>query len=151
MTIGRLCTREVVLADPDESVLEAARRMRDADVGTLVVVDAERCPVGILTDRDVALRAVAEALDPAHTPVASVMSVPVTRVSEATPIEDALARMAGAAVRRLVVVDEGGRLAGLVALDDVLDLLVDEVGSIGRLLRSAGRGGSATRRAREGG
>ena len=60
MSAGRVCVREVLVATPEESVREAARRMQKADVGSLVVLDPDRRPVGILTDRDVALRCVAE-------------------------------------------------------------------------------------------
>ena len=58
--IGRICTRSVHIAAPGESIFEAARRMREADVGTLVVVNDDGAPVGMLSDRDIALRCVAE-------------------------------------------------------------------------------------------
>jgi CBS domain-containing protein len=117
--------------------------MRERDVGTLVVTEEKQRPVGILTDRDVTLRCVAEGLDPAATPVSLVMSAPVARVHEATPIEEALRRMAAVPARRLVVTDDGDRLVGVLALDDVLELLIEEAEAIGRLLR--GRGRPATR------
>jgi len=126
--------REVRVASPDESVREAARRMQKADVGTLVVVDGERRPLGVLTDRDVALRCVAEGRDPERTPVAALMTAPATCVRESTPIEDALARMVAIRARRLAVTDDAGRLVGILALDDVVELLAEEAGQIGRLL-----------------
>ena len=104
MSGGRICVRTVSVASPDEPVREAARRMREADVGTLVVVDGKRNPMGILTDRDVTLRCVAEGRDPDTTSVADVMTTPVLCVSESSPIEEALGRMAGIAGRRLAVV-----------------------------------------------
>jgi CBS domain-containing protein len=91
----------------------------------------------VLTDRDIALRCVAEGRDPETTAVAALMSAPALCVHESTPIESALARMAGAPARRLVVVDDAGQLVGILALDDVLELLAEEAASIGRLL--AGR------------
>jgi CBS domain-containing protein len=66
------------------------------------------------------------------------MSAPATCVHEATPIETALARMAGVRARRLVVVDDDGRLVGILALDDILELLAEELTSIGKLLRQRG-------------
>jgi CBS domain-containing protein len=134
MSAGRICVRKVNLASPDESVREAARRMREAEVGTLIVVDEKRSPVGIVTDRDVALGCVAEGRDPDSTKVAAVMTAPVVCVYESTPIEEALGRMAGIAARRLGVTDDDGRLVGILALDDVLELLVEEAETIGRLL-----------------
>lgn len=136
MSTGRLCTRSVVVASPQESVRVAARRMREADVGTLVVLDAKDHPMGMLTDRDVTLRCVAQGRDPDETAISEVMTTPAVCVSEATPIEDALARMAGSVARRLAVTADDGRLVGVLALDDVLELLAEEARSIGRLLRA---------------
>ena len=135
MTAGRICVRSVHVVHPDESVRVAARRMREADVGTLVVVDDERNPIGVVTDRDVALRCVAEEQDPDATPVSAIMTAPVLCVSESTPIEEALRRMAGIAARRLGVTDSEGHLTGILALDDVVELLVEEAETIGRLLQ----------------
>lgn len=135
MTAGRICVRVVQIAEPDESVRMAARRMRDADVGALIVVDDERNPLGVVTDRDVALRCVAEDRDPDDTPVSAVMTAPMLCVSESTPIEEALRRMTGIAARRLGVTDSEGHLAGILALDDVVELLVEEAETIGRMLQ----------------
>ena len=135
MSAGRICVRTVHVALPEESVREAARRMREADVGTLIVVDDKRNPVGVVTDRDVTLRCVAEDRDPDATQVAAVMTAPVLCVSESTPIEEALRRMAGIAARRLAVTDDSGHLAGILSLDDVMELLVEEADAIGRLLQ----------------
>jgi CBS domain-containing protein len=113
--------------------------MADAGVGTVVVLREDGRPAGILTDRDIAVRCVAQRLDPDATDVGSVMSVPVTCVHESTPIETALARMAGVHARRLVVVDDEERLVGILALDDVLELLAEELTSIGKLIRKRPR------------
>jgi CBS domain-containing protein len=134
MSAGALCVRSVHVASPGESVLEAAQRMREAGVGTLVVLDDKRRPVGMLTDRDVAVRVVAERRDPGATKVAEAMTSPVQAVHESTPIEDAVARMEGAAIRRVAVTDADGRLVGILALDDVLELIAEEVTRIGRLV-----------------
>jgi len=135
MSVGRICTRSVSIGAADESVAVGARRMGEHGVGTLVILDDRQHPVGMLTDRDVVLRVVAKGLDAASTPIADVMSRPVVAVRESTPIEDGLARMAGAPARRLVVTGDDGRLVGVLALDDVLDLLAEEAQAIGRLLR----------------
>jgi CBS domain-containing protein len=135
MSVGRICSRVVVTARPDETVREAAMRMGRHDVGTLVVVDEEAIPAGILTDRDIALRCVGRSLDPDVTEIADVMTAPVTTASEHTAIEEAVARMAGAGTRRLVITDSSDRLVGILAVDDVLDLLVEEASDLGRILR----------------
>jgi CBS domain-containing protein len=134
MSVDRICVREVDIAERTESVLLAAQRMFDRDVGTLVVVDHGRRPVGLVTDRDIALRATATGRDPTTIRVTEIMTVDPQTVTEDTPIETALSLMRSAACRRLVVVDATGRLAGILSLDDVLGLLAEEFTTIGTLL-----------------
>lgn len=138
MSVGRICVRQVLTASPEECVREAALRMMQREVGALVVIDLERRPVGILTDRDIALRCVAEGRDPDATQIATLMSAPVARVRESSTIEGALAEMARLRVRRLPVVDDDGRLLGILAFDDVLELLAEEAETVGRLLAKRG-------------
>lgn len=137
MPVGKICSRSVVVASPDDSIVEAARRMAEHGVGTLVVRDTEGHPVGMVTDRDVTVRSVAAGLDPEATLVSDLMTAPVEMVHESTPIEDALARMSRTGVRRLPVVDEEDRIVGILALDDVLELLAEEQETVGRLLRKS--------------
>jgi CBS domain-containing protein len=87
-----------------------------------------------LTDRDIAVRCVADRLDPDNTRLVDLMSAPVQSVDEDTPIEEAVSRMARAGIRRLVVLGEAGNVAGVLSLDDILDTLIMETGAIGRLL-----------------
>ena len=136
MSAGRICSRVVVTALPDEFVRIAARRMAQHDVGTLVVVGGNgiREPIGIVTDRDIAVRCVADGLDPDTTPVSKVMTQPVRVIDENMPIEHAILRMAEAAARRLVVTGRKDELVGILSLDDVVGLLVEEMAPIGRLL-----------------
>lgn len=134
MSVGRICVRSVATATPQETLREAARRMREHAVGSLVVVDGKTRPVGVLTDRDVMLRCVAGADDADDVRVAQAMSTPVVTASEAMPIEDILSQMSASGIRRVPVVDDAGVLVGILALDDVLDLLSEEVTTIGRLL-----------------
>lgn len=136
MSVGKICTRVVHTAELHESIRTAAGRMDRNGVGTLVVVDEAKRPLGVLTDRDVAVRCVARKLDPDATPVSDVMSMPVSSVPEDTSIESALRVMAGSRTRRSVVVDRHGALVGLLALDDVLDLLAEEAEAIGTLVRA---------------
>ena len=135
MSTGSSCVRTVHFAGPGESAREAARRMLALDVGTLVVLDDERRPVGLVTDRDLMCECIANARDPDNTTVSALMAAPLVTVLAETPIEDALATMARDGVRRLVVVDADGALVGILALDDVLELLSEEMETIGRLLR----------------
>lgn len=134
MSIGRICRREVHLADREESAHAAAQRMRDRRVGTLVVCDGDGVPVGIVSDRDLCERVLAEGRDGRKTRVEEVMSSDLATVTEATPIEEVLRYMRAVGVRRMPVVDEGGALVGVVSVDDILALLAEELGRIGELV-----------------
>jgi signal-transduction protein with cAMP-binding, CBS, and nucleotidyltransferase domain len=108
--------------------------MHDRKVGALVVVNKSQEPIGIVTDRDLTVRVLAEGLDSVQTPVAEVMTRPARSIPEAAPIEEAVRMMRRGAFRRLPVVDEAGQLAGLVTLDDILSLLTEELREIGGVL-----------------
>ena len=133
MQVEDLCTRDVVVVPPSITISEAATRMKEQGVGTLVVVDPLRRPLGILTDRDIVTRVVARGASTRKTPASEVMSDPVAWVHADRPLEAALAEMARLQVRRLAVVDASQRLFGLLALDDALLAILDE----GSALRAA--------------
>lgn len=135
MTAGRVCTREVDLVDANESVQVAAERMNSRNVGTLIVLDGDLHPIGVVTDRDLAIRVLAKGRDPIQTLVEDVMTRFPYNVSEETPVEMALSKMRAGGFRRLPVVDEAGKLIGVLTLDDILDLLCSEFEEIGKLIR----------------
>jgi CBS domain-containing protein len=118
--------REVMTPNPVKipktgTVAEAARLMLGADIGDVIVVDGDRM-VGVLTDRDIVVRAVALDLDPDETTVGSICSAEVTCVEPGTTLVDAVRTMRREAIRRLPVVSDG-RAVGMVSLGDLaLDL-----------------------------
>lgn len=135
-TIGELCGRTVWMAYPGETVLEAARRMRDQHVGCLVVVEereGERIPIGMLTDRDVAVRVVAAGEDPESVCVGDAMTRDLVRAREPEPLEDVVSRMRAFGVRRVPVVDREDVLQGIVSLDDLLEHLGGQLAELARL------------------
>lgn len=134
MSVGRICVREVDLVDADESARQAAQRMHQRAVGSLVIVSSDNQPVGILTDRDLVERVLAQGKDPNATRVGQVMTADPKTVSEDASIESALSLMRGGRFRRVPVVDGDGKLVGLLSLDDVLILLAEEFTQIGQLL-----------------
>lgn len=135
MTVASICTRLPETTSAEDTVLSAAQRMLSQDVGSLVVTDADGQPDGIVTDRDIVVRCVAEGHRPDLTKVKDVMSRDVQSVHEDTAVEVALEMMADREVRRLVVVNSAGRVAGIVSLDDFLEGVVAASEDIGRLLR----------------
>jgi CBS domain-containing protein len=137
MTAGELCNRTVAMARREEPVIEAARRMRTLHVGTLVVVDdlRRRRPVGILTDRDIVLGAVADGPDRlGAVTVGELMTSEVVTAFEGEDVVDLIRRMRSHGVRRVPVVAEGGRLVGIIAFDDLLEHLAQQLGFLAQLL-----------------
>ena len=136
MSIGRIATRVVATAGEAETVLEAARRMAGTRVGC-VVVARDGKPVGIVTDRDIAIRVVAKSLDPARVPISEVMTPDPDTIDESAPVEEAVERMADGGIRRLVVTAQGGNLLGIVSMDDIVESLAGQASGMGRLLRAS--------------
>ena len=116
--IREVMTSKVCSIDADKPVAYAAKMMRDEDVGLAPIVEGDRL-VGTLTDRDIAIRVVAEGRDPESTPVRDVASTDLVTVDPQQDFDEALRLMAQHQVRRLPVVEEDGRLVGVVAQADV--------------------------------
>ena len=135
MSVGRICTRDVDTAGPNDSALDIARRMRERQVGTLIVIDDRAQPMGLITDRDITMRVVAAGRDGARTRVVDIMTPMPTAVLEDTSIESALGHMRVGRMRRLPVINGAGALVGIVTLDDILALLTEEFSLIGGLLQ----------------
>ena len=118
MKLRELMTERVVTATRDESALSVARTMRDRGVGSVVVTDAEGEPAGIVTDRDLALRVLAEDRAGTEAPVGECATAPLITGEPEMGLEEAAALMVRHRVRRLPVI-EAGSLAGIVTLDDI--------------------------------
>ncbi|HEY6544800.1 MAG TPA: CBS domain-containing protein [Dokdonella sp.] len=116
-TIGDVMTRNVQLARPEQSIREAAEVMASADVGSLPVSDGDRL-VGMVTDRDLALRAIARGLGP-DTAVRDVMTCDIKYCQDHEEVAAVARNMAELGVRRLPVVDADKRLVGIVALSNI--------------------------------
>ncbi len=136
--VGYFCNREVVICERGDTLAEAARRMRDHRVGCVIVVEGApgaRVPVGILTDRDIVIRTLASGVaGPGARPVGDFMSVPLATAREGASLVDTLKQMRAFGVRRMPVVDQRGLLQGIIALDDMIDLLSEEMSDLAELL-----------------
>jgi len=150
VAIGEICNREVVFARENESVLSAALLMREHHVGSLVVIAESagmRVPIGILTDRDIAVGVVALGLDPEATVVGAVMSPEVVVERENAGVAETVALMRQKGLRRLPVVDRAGGLVGLIAADDLLELLAEEMSGLAAVVAREQRRETGQRRA----
>ncbi|MCE4627970.1 MAG: CBS domain-containing protein [Desulfurococcales archaeon] len=112
-------TPNPVTVTPDETVYEAAVKMAELGVGALPVIDEEGRLVGIFTERDLLVRVVAKGLDPTKIRVGEVMTPNPVTVGPDEPVEEALRLMAKIRARHLPVVDEKGRLVGIVSIRDL--------------------------------
>jgi CBS domain-containing protein len=114
--LSEVMNTDVQTISPDAAIEEAAQEMRDGDFGLVPVVEDEEL-IGVITDRDIAIRAVAEGRDPS-TLVREVMSEGVVWASEDDSIEDAARIMSDHQIRRLPIVDADQHLVGIVSLGD---------------------------------
>ncbi|MGE5308400.1 MAG: CBS domain-containing protein [Deltaproteobacteria bacterium] len=118
MKVRDVMTREVDAVAPDSSLKDAASKMHRLDVGFLVVYN-DKQPVGVLTDRDIVIRATARGLNPSQTRVSEVMSRDVSVCFSDEPLEQAARMMEEQQVRRLVIVDHEGAMVGILSLGDM--------------------------------
>jgi CBS domain-containing protein len=131
-SISEIMTSNPLAIDADKSVGSAAKMMRDEDVGLAPIVEGDQL-VGMLTDRDIAIRVVAEGKDPATTAVRDVMSTNVMTIDPQQDLDEALHLMAQHQLRRLAVVEEDGRLIGVIAQADIAKHASDKAtGEVGR-------------------
>lgn len=133
MAIGELCTRQVVIARREESARVLAELMRQHHVGDLVVVETEAAgqrPLGIVTDRDLVIEVLARQVAPESVTAGDIMSSDLLTAREDEELAEALARMRHKGVRRLVVVDRAGHLVGILATDDVVELIAEQLSDL---------------------
>lgn len=138
MPVGEICNRDVVILQREATILDAAHLMRQHHVGDVLVVeerDGARIPVGIVTDRDLVVEIMATGLDPTVITVGDIMVPELVTVKESAGIFETVQYMRSKAVRRLPIVDENGMLTGILALDDLLELLSEELLAIVKLVR----------------
>ncbi|HEY0844255.1 MAG TPA: CBS domain-containing protein [Noviherbaspirillum sp.] len=135
MSIAEHCNVEVVCCDVKASIAEVASLMREHHVGDIVVVDMAsdpRIPVGIVTDRDIVVEAVAPGVDLELITAGDIMASPLTTVRESCELHEALETMERLNVRRLPVVREDNSLYGIVTADDIVRLLSGELACLAR-------------------
>jgi CBS domain-containing protein len=137
MRVGEFCSREVIVVDREETIPAAARLMREHHVGDVVVTeerDGERFPAGILTDRDIVVELVAAGIDLNAVSIGDVMSFELLTVREDDGLIEAIGRLQEKGVRRAPVVDARGALVGILAMDDLLELISEQLSGVVKLI-----------------
>jgi CBS domain-containing protein len=136
MRISEICTREVVYCDRGASVGQVARLMRNHHVGDLIVAETGPGglkPVGVITDRDLVVKVLAEDLAADAVVAADLMTRSVVTAAESADVHTAIERMRSEGIRRLPVVDASGALIGVLSADDVIELLAEELTDVARI------------------
>jgi CBS domain-containing protein len=137
MRIGDIGTRDVIQCTRTTTALELARIMRSSHVGDVVVVDqpnGHKIPVGIVTDRDLAVEVMARERNPATVTAGELMGAELVTTAEENDIYEVVELMRFKGVRRVPVVDEQGGLSAIVTLDDLLNLIGGELTLLGRVI-----------------
>lgn len=134
MRIEELMTRSPTTVTPTTTLTEAARRMKDSGVGSVVVTDEDEV-LGVLTDRDIALALAFPQEFDAQSRVDEVMTPRPVTIEAGAQVPESLEKMRAHAIRRLVVVDSHDRLVGVVSLDDVLVHLGNTMAAVAELVR----------------
>ena len=118
MQVKDVMTKSVEIVRPDATLEEAAKKMKSLDIGPLPVCDGEQL-VGVLTDRDITVRATAEGRDPKQTKVREVMSKELITIVEDQGVEEAAKLMQSKQIRRVPVLNRDKRLVGILSLGDL--------------------------------
>ena len=130
MRIGELCTRSVVTCPRDANGLEIAQKMRAHHVGDVVVIDASgplTRPIGVITDRDLVVEVMAQAVDPRSLRADDLIVDDVATACESELVHDAIWHMRRRGLRRLPIVDSAGQLVGILTADDVARFLAEHL------------------------
>ena len=149
MSIGKFCTREVVVTEKHTGIVELAQLMRTHHVGDVVVVEKQGdllVPVGIITDRDIVVELIAAEVDVDSVTTGDVMSQELITAREKEGIWDTLQQMRSKGIHRVPVVNEVGGLEGILTVDDLIELLAEELVFLAKI---AGRGQALEEEKRE--
>ena len=133
MDIKELCVRETVITTEKETAFDAAKLMKQYNVGCLVVVKEGKggnVPLGLITDRDIAIKVTAEDIPPKDTTIDQVMSRDILTIPESADLYEALKKIRFKGVRRAPVVDKSGFLVGIITFDDILEAISKELNEI---------------------
>lgn len=137
MSVGQFCNRDTAIVRTGDSIVATAKLMRQNHVGSVVIVadaDGKTKPIGIVTDRDLVLEVVAAELDPETVTIGDLVSSELVTASEQDGIWETIQRMRLKGVRRMPVVDAHGVLAGIISVDDLLEILAAELSEVTKVL-----------------
>ena len=133
MSIGEICTRDVIVANRKDSVLDVAKLMRKYHVGDVVIIDQhmdQNFPIGIITDRDIVLELVAREVDIGSVMAEDVMSTDLLTAEENEQLTGIVQQMQSKGVRRVPVINAKGGLIGIVSEDDIIEVIGEQLSNL---------------------
>ena len=137
MYIGKYCTRDVITADKDTGIVEAAKLMRRHHVGSLVIISRDGNggkPIGILTDRDIVMEVLAEDVAVDSVAIEDIMTRTPVTVREDEDVFTTMETMRARGIRRIPVTDSQGLVVGILTSDDLLAVIYEEMGNMVSLI-----------------
>ncbi|MEN6512693.1 CBS domain-containing protein [Methanoculleus sp.] len=132
MGIVKCCREQVVAVSLDTPAVDVARIMGEKNVGSVVVISSDNRPAGILTDRDLAVRVMAQEKNPGEVRAKEVMTRDVVTFQDSMGIYEAIRKMTDEGIRRMPVVDDAGKLIGIVTMDEIIRMLGEEMAIIAK-------------------
>jgi CBS domain-containing protein len=129
MKIKDIMTREIACVDASSTAADAAKKMKDQNVGTILIVDQDQLK-GLVTDRAITTRAVAENKDPRSVPVTDIMTKEIVGCSEEDDVFDALKTMGENKIRRMPVVNDQDQLVGVISMADIAEQMRSGIDSM---------------------
>jgi CBS domain-containing protein len=136
MKISEICRSDVVSIDQNASAAEAAKIMKRSRIGSLIAIEeGSNKPIGIITDRDIVLKVIAEGKDPSSVKIAEFMSKNLYMENQDTDIAEVISMMKEKGIRRVPIIDDESRLCGIVSLDDLCLMVDKEQDNIADIIR----------------
>lgn len=132
MGLVKCCREQVVAVSPDTPAVEVARIMGEKNVGSVVIVTGDNRPAGVITDRDLVVRIMARGMDPGEVRAGEIPNRDVITFRDSMGIYEAIQKMAAETIRRMPVVDDDGKLIGIVTMDDIIRMLGEEMAAIAK-------------------
>jgi CBS domain-containing protein len=148
MSVGEICNRDVVIVQRDNTVMEVAQLMRQNQVSDVVVVDDlknGRVPIGIVTDHDLVVEVMSQALESEVLSMGDIMVPEIVTVKETDDMLIAIEYMRAKGVRRLPVVNDKGGLVGILTMDDLLDVMAEDLLAFAKLVKHEQENGVKSR------
>lgn len=130
MFAGQYCTRNIVTSGRDDSIVKVAELMRDHHVGDVLVVDSKngnQIPVGIITDRDIVIEAIALDVDIHELVVEDIMNYKLITALDTDDLMTVIKRMRVYGIRRIPVINQSGTLVGMLSTDDIIDVIAEQL------------------------